>query len=123
HDRSARIAQLETFALANLESASDRVRHEALLDLLALAPAKRFTAADVARVAALARRPDTPATLAPGLVVLLAATRLPETEPALVSVLQSAASPQTRAAAAHVLGQRGGAIAAAALRAAERDAA
>jgi hypothetical protein len=122
-DRAERIAQLETFALGNLESASDRVRHEALLDLLALAPANRFTAADVARVSEIARRPETPATLAPGLVVLLAAIHRPETEPALVAVLQSAANPQTRAAAAHVLGQRRGTTAVAALRAARNDSA
>ena len=67
----------KTFALGNLESPSDRVRHEALLDLIALAPANLFDAADVARVAALARDPKTPATLAPGLVVLLAAIRDP----------------------------------------------
>jgi hypothetical protein len=120
-DRSQRIAQLKTFALGNLESASDRVRHEALLDLLALAAAQPYDAADVARVAALAKRRDTPVTLAPGLVVLLAAIRLPEAEPALVAVLQSDADPQTRAAAAHVLGQRGGANALAALHIAQRD--
>jgi hypothetical protein len=120
-DRSQRIAQLKTFSLGNLESASDRVRHEALLDLLALAPARPFDAADVARVAALAERRDTPVTLAPGLVVLLAAIRIPEAEPALVAVLRSEADPQTRAAAAHVLGERGSAPGMAALRAAQRD--
>lgn len=120
-DPAERIAQLKTFALGNLESASDRVRHEALLDLLALAPAKPFAAADVARVAALAREPKTPETLAPGLVVLLAAIRIPESEPALVAVLQSAANPQTRATAARVLGKRRGPTAVAALHAAQRD--
>lgn len=120
-DRVERIAQLKTFALGNLESASDRVRHEALLDLLALAAGKVFDAADVARVAALARRPETPATLAPGLVALLAAIRVPETEPALVAVLQSAANPRARATAARVVGKRGYASAVAALREAQRD--
>ena len=119
--RSEQIAQLETFALGNLESASDRVRHEALLDLIALAPAKPFDAADVARVAALARDPKTPETLAPGLVVLLAAIRIPASEPALVAVLQSAPDPQTRAAAARVLGKRRGPTAVAALHAAQSD--
>jgi HEAT repeat protein len=97
------------------------VRHEALLDLVALAPGMLFSASDVARVAALARDPKTPATLAPGLVVLLAAIRIPESEPALVAVLQSGADPQTRAAAARVLGKRGGPANVAALRTAQRD--
>ena len=65
-DRAERIAQLKTFALGNLESASERVRHEALLDLIALAPAKPFDAADVARVAALARRPEDARDARPG---------------------------------------------------------
>jgi hypothetical protein len=120
-DRSDRIAQLKTFALGNLESASPRVRHEALLDLMALAPANPFSANDVALLATLARSPHTPATLAPGLVVLLAAIRGPETSPALVEVLHSAADPQARARAAHVVGSRRDASAVPALRAALND--
>jgi hypothetical protein len=120
-DRSERIAQLKTFALGNLESASDRVRHEALLDLMALTPANPFSGPDVAHVAALARSSRTPATLAPGLVVLLAAIRGPETAPALVEVLRHAADPQARARAAHVIGSRRDAKTVPALRAALND--
>jgi hypothetical protein len=120
-DRGDRIAQLKTFALGNLESASPRVRHEALLDLMALAPANPFSPGDVALIVSLARSPKTPATLAPGLVVLLAAIRGPETAPALVDVLRSAADPQARARAAHVVGARRDANAVSALRAALSD--
>ena len=120
-DRSERIAQLKTFSLGNLESASSRVRHEALLDLMALSSAKIFGAADVARVRALALRPETAATLAPGLVVLLAAIRTPEADSALVALLRSAPSPQVRARAAQVVGHRNRADVAPALRAALRD--
>ena len=120
-DRRERIAQLKTFALGNLESASDRVRHEALLDLMALTAANPFAAADVARVSALACRPETPVTLAPGLVVLLAAIRGPDTGPALAEVLRHAADPQARARAAHVIGSRRDAKTLPALRAALND--
>jgi HEAT repeat protein len=120
-ERAERIAQLKTLALANLASASDRVRHEALLDLLALAPAKIFGADDVARVAALTRQPETPPTLAPGLVVLLAALPAPDADPALRDVLQHAANPQARAMAARAIGERGDSGAIPALRAALRD--
>ncbi len=120
-DRAERIAQLKTLALGNLESASDRVRHEALLDLLAIASKKSFGAADVARVSALARGRETPQTLAPGLVALLAAVRVPQADSALISVLRGAASSQARAAAARVIGKRKGADAVPALRDALRD--
>jgi HEAT repeat protein len=109
-DRTERIAQLKTLALGNLESASERVSREALLDLLALAPGKILDAMDVARLTALARRPQTPRTLAPGLVALLAAVEGPDAGPALVAVLRSAASPQARALAAQAVGRRPDAV-------------
>ena len=120
-DRRERIAQLKTFALQNLESNSARVRHEALLDLMALSDANPFGAQDVARVAQLACSAATPATLAPGLVVLLAAIRARESGPALLTVMKSAASSQARARAAHVIGARRDPHAAPALREALRD--
>ena len=109
-DRGERIAQLKTLAIGNLASASDRVRHEALLDLLAIAPAQPFRADDVARITAVARAPDATETLAPGLVVLLAAVRTPE-------------AGYARAAAARVIGKRGDAHAVPILREALRDSA
>jgi hypothetical protein len=120
-ERGERVAQLKTFALQNLGSPSARVRHEALLDLMALADANPFAARDVARISELACSPETPATLAPGLVVLLAAIRAPESGPALVSVMKSAASAQTRARAARVVGARRDPQAVPALREALRD--
>jgi hypothetical protein len=120
-DRSEQIAQLKTFALGNLESASTRVRHEALLDLMGLSSGKVFGPAEVARVRTLASAPSTPATLAPGLVVLLAAIRSPEADTALVELLRGAPNPQVRARAAQVVGHRDRADAAPALRAALRD--
>ncbi|TMA34103.1 MAG: hypothetical protein E6J87_08065 [Deltaproteobacteria bacterium] len=122
-DRGERIAQLKTLAIGNLASASDRVRHEALLDLLAIAPAQPFRADDVARITAVARAPDATETLAPGLVVLLAAVRTPEAGSALADVLRGAASPHARAAAARVIGKRGDAHAVPILREALRDSA
>ena len=120
-ERSERIAQLKTFALQNLGSASARVRHDALLDLMALTDADPFGAPDVARVTQLACSAATPATLAPGLVVLLAAIRAPESGPALVTVMKTAASSQARARAARVVGARRDPHAIPALRAALRD--
>src|SRR5258706_368055 len=119
----ARGIPLSELAVTSPVAVSGRVESKSSdgADLLALVPAKQFGAADVARVAEVARRPETPATLAPGLVVLLAAIRIPEAEPALVAVLQSAPDPHTRAAAARVLGQRRGATVLAALRAAQQD--
>jgi hypothetical protein len=120
-ERGERIAQLKTFALQNLGSSSARVRHESLLDLMALADANPFGGGDVARISQLACSPETPATLAPGLVVLLAAIRAPESGPALVSVMKSGASAQTRARAARVVGARRDPGAIPALREALRD--
>ena len=120
-ERGERIAQLKTFALQNLASASARVRHEALLDLMALSEANPFGAQDVAQVTQLACSPETPATLAPGLVVLLAAIRVPESGPALVSVMKRAASSQVRARAARVVGARRDPHSVPALREALRD--
>jgi hypothetical protein len=122
-ERGERIAQLKTFALQNLGSASARVRHEALLDLMALAEANPFGGKDVARVTQLACAAATPATLAPGLVVLLAAIRAPESGPALIAVMKTAASSQTRARAARVVGARRDHHAVSALREALRDSA
>jgi hypothetical protein len=120
-ERGERIAQLKTFALQNLDSASGRVRHEALLDLMALSEVNLFDAQDVARVTRIACAPETPATLAPGLVVLLAAIRAPESGPALVSVMKTAANPQARARAARVVGMRRDPKSVPALREALRD--
>jgi HEAT repeat protein len=120
-DAGERVAQLKAQSLGNLASASERVRHEALLDLLAIAAAAPFRSGEVERIAALARAPETPETLAPGLVVLLAALRAPEADPALLAVLRSAANPQVRAMAARVVGKRGAAQAEPALRDALRD--
>jgi len=120
-ERGERIAQLKTFALRNLGSASGRVRHEALLDLMALAEVNPFGAPDIARVTQVACAPETPATLAPGLVVLLAAMRAPEAGPALVAVMKSAANPQARARAARVVGVRRDPKSVPALREALRD--
>jgi HEAT repeat protein len=97
------------------------VRHEALLDLMALSEVNPFGARDVAHVTRLACSPETPATLAPGLVVLLAAIRAPESGPALVSVMKRAASPQVRARAARVVGARRDPQSVPALREALRD--
>ena len=66
-------------------------------------------------------RRDTRGTLAPGLVVLLAAIRAPEAGSALITVIKSAASPQTRARAARVVGARRDRHAVPALREALRD--
>jgi hypothetical protein len=122
-ERGERIAQLKTFALQNLDSASGRVRHEALLDLMALSEVNPFDAQDVARVARIACAPETPATLAPGLVVLLAAIRAPGSGAALVSVMKTAANPQARARAARVVGVRRDPGSVPALREALRDSA
>jgi hypothetical protein len=122
-ERGERIAQLKTFALQNLASASGRVRHEALLDLMALSEVNPFDAQDVARVARIACAPETPATLAPGLVVLLAAIRAPGSGAALVSVMKTAANPQARARAARVVGVRRDPGSVPALREALRDSA
>jgi HEAT repeat protein len=81
----------------------------------------RFVAADVARVAALAKSGETPATFAPGLVVLLATVRTPDADAALVALLEGSASPKVRARAAHVIGTRRAANAVALLRAALAD--
>jgi len=120
-DRDARLAQLETLALRNLASKSERVRREALLDLMAIVPAATFDASDVVAVAALARSGAAASSIAPGLVVLLAAIRLPEAERSLLSLMEDAPDPRVRARAARVVGRRRGAEAVPALRRALAD--
>jgi hypothetical protein len=120
-DRNARIAQLETLALRNLASESARVRSEALLDLMAIVPADSFDAADVQRVTSLAMRAKSSASLAPGLVVLLAAIRRPEAEDGLIAVMGGAADPRARARATRVMGRRRGEAAETMLRGALED--
>ena len=114
-DRGERIAQLEDVRARQprIGERSRAPRGAARSDRARAGAA--FDAADVARVAALARDPKTPATLAPGLVVLLAAIRSRSPSPRSSWCCSSAANPQTRAAAARVVGQRRGPIAVAAL--------
>ena len=105
-DRAHRIAQLKTLSLLNLESPSPRARRESLLDLLALGGGNALDAAGIARVAALASRDDTPPTLGPGLVALLASANRPEATAALDRLVASAPSPQVRTLAAQSLDRR-----------------
>ena len=114
--RRARIEQgLAPLSLAHLASASPRVRREALLDLMALAPARALDEGDVQRLVAVALRRETPATLAPGLVPVLDAVRGSDPIPALLAVLEGSPSPRARALAAQAVGRRRAAAAAPAL--------
>lgn len=104
---SKRLARLTALSVAHLESPSAALRREALLDLVALGAGNALDAEQIARVVGLARPPDVPPTLGPGLVMVLASAPGERGRAALAELAAQAGSAQVRALAAQALARRG----------------